>query len=280
MKILKNRRGLTTMELLVGVVITSIAALVAMNFSLFFYRAQQQVVARLQSEENLLRASYVLQRLFSTASNLDRSAATIPSGTTITGATRGLFTEFRYARLADAPAAENIVAAFHRDTSDQSVTNATRTTFTPVVISYLRPTATTSGVILVTNEAPAAATNLTGSYDKVFFDKVVEFGFTDVFLTRNASGVDIPVGLNIYLKMRHFLTEDMAKWNFCPVWDTNNATAGCAASTLPNYTDIMREIRVTLINQVVDNNPASIRRPGVWERTLGNVYSFPVGINR
>lgn len=269
------------MELLVGVVISSIAALVAMNFSLFFYKSQQQVVSRLQSEEDILRASYILQRLFSTASNLDRVTLPIASGTNFTGA-RGQFTEFKYDRLSQctgAPA-EHILGAFQRDTSNQTNASTARTTFTPVMISYLCPTANTSGVIFVTNEAPAAPTDLTGSYDKVFFEKVVEFGFNDVFITTNASGQDIPVSVNIYLKMRHFLANDVATWKFCPVWDTNNGTAGCAAANLPNYVDILREVRVNLINQVIDSNPATLRRPTIWERTLGNVYTFPVGINR
>lgn len=257
--------------------------MVALNFTLFFYQSQMQIIARLSAEENLIRASYVLQRLFSTAVNLRLSTVGIANGTIITGATRGQFIQFTYDRLSAPGGAETIVAAFHRDSTNQGVA-APRVRLTPVMISYLRPAYNESGVIFIANQNaanhPAAGINLQGSYDRVFFDKVVEFGFNNVLLTRNAGGTDIPVGLNIMIKMRHFMkTTNMAEWNFCPQWDITNATVNCT-NVAPTFVDLLREVRVTMVNQVVESNSANLRTAGLFERALGNIYLFPTGINR
>lgn len=273
----RNSKGFTLVELLLAVGLSSFAGILAISLIFFFSQTAFNIRARIQIEENLLRATWAIQRSLSMAVRLDK-IATIGNAEVLdftNPSTRGKIREFNFTNFGGASGTTQTVAAFMRESGIDD-TSATKSRMSAAMISYIHPSPSKSGVIFLNLSNTSGA--LTPSYGANFYDRVVEFGFKNIQTATYGTGSatdDIAVGVNVRITMRYF-PETFRLWNFCPEADIIAATAGCTLAAIKNHTDISREVRVTLFNQVIRQQAA--RSIGsIFERTLGNIHIFPLG---
>ncbi|HAG92292.1 MAG TPA: hypothetical protein DCL41_10485 [Bdellovibrionales bacterium] len=181
---------------------------------------------------------------------------------------------FMFDQMADAVGWQRI-AAFYRESATGQGTASTAVAGRPsaTFVSYMPPTANTSGVIFFDMATPVGANpNSSPSYQDLFIDRVSAFGIAK---TKHPTH-DQVVSIEVFLRLRYHEFGGSSGTSWCPAVDIQNNVAGCLPGGRPVlYRDIEKRFVVPLRNNLMKIEGV-LASSGVSaeERTLGNLYFF------
>ncbi len=262
--ILRNRRGISLIEVLAGTGLAAATALVAAFLAITFYRYNSQNSANVESEIYLLTASRDLHRALSMAADISLEPGSL-DGVSLVGG-QGKIRNYIADVMGPTPGQIETVAVFMRESGGPPGLFVSK--FISTGIFYARPSPKTSGVLFIVSEPGGGP--LTPKYSDLFYGKIVEFYISNFYYTRG-----VLTSVEFSITARRFLDSDVSKWTFCPQKDIVGGVAGCTG-THATFRDVVYKTRVTFSNQVVRNtDPRTSAASAPYERLLGNIYLFP-----
>lgn len=168
------------------------------------------------------------------------------------------------------PGTRLAIANIRRDTGVGAVPAAGRySRYRQTGVFYILPTPTTSGVLFF-DMGTEPATNLTPSYDDLYFDRLVELVIDrPQYVTVN--GVQYLKSVHVRVVARHFMTDNKSRWRWCPQSDIDSGVANCASGA---FNDYVTDLNLMIPNQIM-RVPTLLNSLTTAERIMGPIYFFP-----
>lgn len=279
---LRGQAGMTATEIMVG---TAIAGIIAVILGTTIYTAvgtSREIMDRLDTEVDLLRAEAVLRDVLQTAVDVHRRAG----GPVAPGAAaRSWFLE-----AYDSNPGDPIVALGHFYREDRKFGSPPVGTslFKTTAVFFQPPSANgqTSGVLFVDLGADeGSGIALRPDYGDIHVGNIVDLVVREPWSADTAVtalGFDSLLGITIDITIRYFTTKDSASRRCflhvpgaTPAAQAANTRAACAARGLVGGHDITRTFRIALFNSDMGPTPSE-PVPTIRERGLGRVYVFPL----
>lgn len=264
----KNERGFSLVEGMIATMLLGGTTLLASMLLLSLMRQKNEIHTNVDAETALLMGVYNLQKTLSLATKLEVVAGSLDGANRLAG--EGAIRDYVMDSMNGNPEKIDTVAIFLREVGGHQATP--RSDLIPTGIFYSRPGPKKSGVVFITQNTSGA---LQPSLSDAFFDKVVEFSITNFYYAGVAPNRRIS-SAELFFTIRRFLTDDVAKWNFCPKKDIQNNVTGCATTNSATFNDVSFKIRVSFSNQILaDSDPRNANANSPFERTFGSLYLFP-----
>lgn len=253
-------RGFTLTEILVSLVVISVGLLALSTVALMGFNEFQFTRGKLLAQGEAMRLQYLLTSYFG-------QAVKVGNGNPQTAVNTGGVLQFNYDEMADAATPVTLIASFQRDAGGRGAALANIIgDYRQTGIWWVRPTPTTSGVVVIDGDPAGTSGNITPDYGDQYIGRLTELQFQ-----RELGGLGNArlAAINVRAVFRYYRPGVPAIW--CPQTDIANAVAGCVNSRF-SYVDVTRSFRISLRDNILNDD--SQTGGSIAERPLGLVYFF------
>lgn len=279
---LRGNAGMTATEIMIG---TAISGIIAVILGTTIYTAvgtSREVMERLDTEIDLLRAEAVLRDVLQTAVDVHRRAG---GPVAPAAAARSWFVEGYNSTPGDPLVA---LGHFYREDRKFGSPPVGASLFKTTAVFFQPPSANgrTSGVLFVDLGAEeGTGIPLRPDYGDIHVGNIVDLVVREPWSADTAVtalGFDSLLGLTFDITIRYFSTKDPANRRCflhvagaTPAATIRDTRAACNARGLVGGHDVTRTFRIALFNSDMGPTPSE-PTPTIRERGLGRIYVFPL----
>lgn len=269
--IVNNRAGFTLSEVMIGIGLSAIFAIIASSTIFLALSSNKKTKAREETLGKMYTAASLIEDNLSQATNLVfAGAGSINNSSNASTTGNGRMRLFN--SLDPAPSGSLSTIAYFIKESQKSESTLNFSDYSAVGIFFQRPNINQSGAIYIDVQNVNGNADLKPRQSKLFFDGIVEFQVLNIYGPSNGAIVngDPISGVDIRIVTRTFSGSDanVQSWRWCP----ESQIAANPNCRVPAYIDHERTFHINLRNN--DLGIPSVGGAAIRTRSLGPIHFF------